>query len=291
MEMLIDYVDFASKHHTSVSCENQCFTSCNNGCLDCLDKQNYRGQQRTYDCEKRCGAYVCHYIFRFLEEMRFLYTDVELLNSSVKVLSIGCGPCSELFPLDEMMAQQFEVYSIDFVGIDSSDKWRPFHDEIDRLILAHQKPIETRFITGDAMSELNQLPEEEFDIIVMSYFLSDYRKLHNRSITPVRQFCRLLNDTVISRMPNKSYVLLNDINHFLSRDCFDALISAIRRSKVVNKYRFNKPYNVQEGYTRSYSNRGNPITTIPKKYLDPSFQLMFNPWTDCSSAQVIVEVS
>lgn len=290
MGMLTDYVDFANICHTSASCVNPCVTSCNSECLICLDRQNYQSQQRTYDCEKRCGAYVCHYLFRFFIEMRLLCRDVKPLNSSIKVLSIGCGPCSELFPLDEVMAKQFEEYNIDFVGIDLSDKWRLFHAELDRLINVHHKPIITRFIIGDALSELSQLLEEEFDIIVLNYFLSDYRKLHSRSILPVRQFCQLLYNTVINRMPIKSYILLNDINHNESRDCFDVLTSEIKRSKVVKKYRFDKPYNVLETYTPSYSNRGNPIITIPKKYLAPSYQQVFSPRTDCSSAQVVVEV-
>ena len=290
MGFLSDYVDFADTCHTSTLCVNPCLAGCNSKCISCLDKQNFQGQQRTYDCEKRCGAYVCHYLFRFFIEMRFLCKEVRPLNDSVKVLSIGCGPCSELFPLDEVMENQFKEYRIDFVGIDLSDKWRLFHAEIDRLIAVHQKPITTRFIIGDAMSELNQLLEEEFDIIVLNYFLSDYRKLHNRSILPIRQFCQLLYHTIIDRMPINAYILLNDINHNESRDCFEVLTSEVKRSKVVKKYRFDKPYIVLETYTPSYYTRGNPIIKIPKKYLALSFQQVFSPRTDCSSAQVIVEV-
>jgi aryl-phospho-beta-D-glucosidase BglC (GH1 family) len=222
--------------------------------------------------------------------MRFLCKEASPLNDSLKVLSIGCGPCSELFPLDEVMAKQFEEYCIDFVGIDMSDKWRLFHAEIDRLITVHQKPIKTRFIIGDVMSELNQLLDEEFDIIVLNYFLSDYRKLHNRSILPVRQFSHLLYNTVINRMPINSYILLNDINHNESRDCFDALIHEIKRKMIVKKFRFRKPEVVLDKYTQYYNSRGNPIINIPKKYLAQSFQQLYSPRTDCSSAQIIVEV-
>ncbi len=290
MGMLTDYVDFADSCHSAAQCVNPCFTNCSSGCLICLDKQYHKGQQRIHDCEKRCGTYVCHYLFKFFVEMRLLCKEVSPLNDSLKVLSMGCGPCSELFAVEEMMAKQFEEYRIDFVGIDLSDKWRLFHAEIDRLIAVHQKPINTRFIVGDATSELSQLLEEEFDIIVLNYFLSDYRKLHSRSILPVRQFCHLLYHTVIDRMPINAYILLNDMNHNDSRDCFDALIHEIKRRKIVKKFRFHKPLEVLDKYTPSYSKRGDPSIRINSKYTTRNFIRAYSPRTDCSSAQVLIEV-
>lgn len=289
MEMLIDYIDFADTYHTTTQCVNPCVTNCSSTCLLCLDRQNFRSQLRTYDCEKRCGAYVCHYLFRFFIEMRLLYREVKPLNSSVNVLSLGCGPCSELFPLVEVLEKEYEEYSINFMGIDLSDKWKLFHDEIDRLVTAHQKPINTRFVIGDVQIVLNHLNEVEFDIIVLNYFLSDFMKSPNGSIT-VRGLSQLIYDKIISRMRIGSFVLINDINHNDTRNCFDMLISAIERYKVVKKYRFEKPISVLQKYTIYYNNRGNKTIKIPKKYLSEGFQQAYSPRTDCSSAQVLVEV-
>lgn len=176
------------------------------------------------------------------------------------------------------------------MGIDLSDKWKLFHDEIDRLLTAHQKPINTGFVIGDVHIVLDHLNEVEFDILVLNYFLSDFLKIHNGSLVEVRYLSQLIYDKIISRMRIGSFVLINDINHYNIRDCFDVLTSEIKRYKVVKKYRFDKPAKILERYTPSYNNRGNKIIPIPKKYLSQDFQQAYNPRTDCSSAQVVIEV-
>jgi len=222
--------------------------------------------------------------------MSYLCREVRNHNGSIKVLSIGCGPCSELFPLIKEIESQSPTYRIEYWGIEMSDKWIPFHDEINRLINLYHKPISTNFIIGDAEVEIELLQEVEFDVLILNYFLSDFKKSHHGSMFRVRQLYQLVYDKIISLMPDKSHILINDINHNNTRDCFDALLPIIKRNKIVKKYRFEKPTNVLQSYTPSYVNRGNPPIRIPTNILGDNIALSYYPRTDCSSAQVSIEV-
>ncbi len=286
-----DYVCFADKYYQSQICKKDFSSSCHNDCIQCLDNQNHKGIARKYDCEKRCGAYLCHYIFRHVMEMCCLAHSIKNLPEAIKVLSIGCGPCSELISLEHEISQIQQNHCIDYLGIDMSEKWRPFHLELPNLMLKHNKNVSAKFVYKDIVNTMEELKEESFDIVVFNYFLSDFKSLNNNSMIPVRNLCSILNDYVFSKMPEDSYILINDINHNVkARDSFDALIRAISRHKIVFKYRFKKPENVLQEYTQSYINRGDCPWKLPAYSREGRFEAEYSPRTDCASAQVLIQL-
>lgn len=286
-----DYVCFADNYFQSQTCKKDCSSSCHNNCIICLDNQNHKGIAREYDCEKRCGAYLCHYIFRHIIEMYCLIRSIKNLSESVRVLSIGCGPCSELISLEHRMSQIHQNHHIDYLGVDMSDKWHPFHLELSDLMIKHNKNVSINFINKDIVDALENLREDSFDIVIFNYFLSDFKSLNNNRTIPVRNLCSLLNEAVFSKMPENSYILINDINHdYKARDSFEVLIKAIDRRKIVKKYRFIKPVKVLQDYTPSYTNRGDVSRKLPVCFSEKQFQDKYSPRTDCASAQVLIQL-
>lgn len=289
--LIKDYVYFADSYYRNHTCTEGCSLSCVKSCIQCLDNQNHKGIARKYDCEKRCGAYLCHYIFRHVMEMCCLAHSIKNLPEVIKVLSIGCGPCSELISLEHEMSQIQRNHCIDYLGIDMSEKWRPIHVELSKLMLKHNKNVSVSYIYKDIIHAMENLKEESFDIVILNYFLSDYKSLNNNSIIPIRLLCSELNEAIFSKMPENSYILINDINHNVkARDSFDALIRAISRHKIVVKYRFKKPENVLQEYTQSYINRGDCPWELPAYSREGRFEAEYSPRTDCASAQVLIQL-
>ncbi len=290
MESLVkDYINFADNHFQTHTCTVKC-SECKDDCIMCLDDQNFKGIAREYDCEKRCGAYVCHYFFRHMPEMCYLAREMKYLPETIKILSIGCGPCSELIGIMANLPKTYLNYNIDFLGIDMSKKWSPFHQQLSKLMVKHNRNVSVRFLYKDIDNAMDELMEERFDIVVMNYFLSDYRFFYKDNIVPVINLCHSLNKAVFSKMPNNSHIMINDINHKKARDCFDVLVRSVKRKKIDEYFRFEKPYDVSQEYTLNYNMRKNVLWELQKHFFTEPFELDYSPRTDCASAQVLVQL-
>lgn len=287
--LIRDYVDFADDLYLNHSCTKKC-AECEGSCIRCLRKQNYEGKHQGYNCDKGCGAYVCHYTYRHMAEMRYLVSKMKNLPVYTKVLSIGCGPCSELISIEYELPKLLQKYHIDYLGIDMSEKWSPYHDKLKELLGLYNRNATAGFKYNDIANCFEELQWERFNIVVLNYFLSDFRSAHKGSMIPVKHLCISLNETIFSKMPANSYVLINDINHYKSRDTFDALIRSIGRHKEVKKYRFEEPRKVLQKDTSSYTNYGNAILTLPKKFSSGIFKREYSPWEECRSAQVLIQL-
>ena len=100
-QMLVQYCH--ENYNRPDRCEECPNDPCHSSCVACLDYvHRVKTQHRSYNCLNIINCYTCKYIYRYSTEIEFLlnkYVSVFKGKDKVKLWSIGCGPCTELFGL------------------------------------------------------------------------------------------------------------------------------------------------------------------------------------------------
>lgn len=81
--------------------------------------------------------YTCKYSCRYTSELMYAIqrcSGIQNVNK-LKVLSFGCGPCTDLFALDALKEKNLISFnSIKYRGVDySKDVWANIHQDINKL--------------------------------------------------------------------------------------------------------------------------------------------------------------
>ena len=206
-------------------------------------------------------------------------------KSHIKVMSVGCGPCTDLFALDFLRQDGvFKFDSVEFRGIDpAKDVWFDIHEQIKRY---SPSIIIPKFYYKDVTKLIDVITEVQWipDLIVFQYVFSDMEK-HCDSVR-LHEFISKLATFVNDAMRKNTYIVLNDINLSTQmgggRELFDELADQINNA---NKRRLhfknnNKPnhYNYGEEY------KDNSLIVA-----NPQFVNEYNPYDSCASAQMIIK--
>lgn len=115
-------------------CENCSYGEfCPEDCEKCLEYIHYpshaetNAPKRKYDCTHMADFYMCKYSYRYTSEIIYALEWMPSLSSekNLKVLSFGCGPCTDLFAIDYLRVSGKLRYQIlDYRGVDySRDVW------------------------------------------------------------------------------------------------------------------------------------------------------------------------
>lgn len=107
--MLIDeIVSKCDKRYSNLAdcqCEDcPCETECSHDCKECLENVHFPDRttiRREYDCVNMADCYYCKYSYRYASELIYgLRQFRDIKNRDIlKVMSVGCGPCTELAAL------------------------------------------------------------------------------------------------------------------------------------------------------------------------------------------------
>lgn len=283
-------------HRHNCFCDDSCSANCN----VCLEKIHFNKVLRHYDCRSMIDYYVCKYIYRQASEMAALLRCLPWPRAlrSMRVLSIGCGSCSDLYAFLYHMAQKGSQLKLQYLGVDKNYLWQLVH----RCIVhwADDYNLDVAFKYANVLDLFNKddvrnkfgLP----DVLVMQYFLSDMAR-----VTAVKNMCQLIDDIVcqiIKRMPDGSLIIINDINarqHTFFRQLvsfptaryyFEYLeqqvLSLSPRSKV---WKFHFPLVGRRKYYRyGWKHPGNDILFAVPAYIKKNF----SPWEKCGSAQLVI---
>ncbi|MDP3115202.1 MAG: hypothetical protein Q8M98_10595 [Candidatus Cloacimonadaceae bacterium] len=287
--MIEQYVEYAYNEYNNNPCTS-CDITCSNECVKCLENMNYRknASLRRYDCHRLCSSYICHYIYKSATEISNILTKAKFLWSKEKILfvAIGCGPCSELFSIDDAITKKNYVGDVRFFGVELNKHWKPFADNCTQFL---NNAIQTQIIYQDMFRVLEGFKEKNQmlipDVIILNYVLSDF---HQHEKSNIRKFLRNLYRYYIEPMDNDSYIFINDINHYSIRQYFDELLELIIKDfpkSVCSRLRYIEPHRVPD---------------IPKYKTIPNGNIVFNMSTiqgiskdfssrdKCSSASMVI---
>lgn len=266
---------------------------CPNNCEVCLDYLHFPAHvpddapKRKYDCVHMADFYTCKYSCRYTSELMYAIKKCsDICNiDELRVLSFGCGPCTDLFALDALKEKrELSFNDVQYHGVDySKDVWVNIHHDIIEMKKEYMK---VSFFYDDMCQYIDKLAQENWtsNLIIFQYVFSDMQKhTLTRNINYfIKKFAEYFNSKIL---PN-SYIILNDIN--LSRrldggrEYFDNLQEQLKNTKY-HKNHFYNDNSANGGYTYG------DTQPVNKNYFDLSDLSSFSPFNTCASAQMIIK--
>lgn len=263
---------------------------CSGSCLKCSEEVNYHraGGRTDYDCQKFMYYYVCRYSWKYCSEIMYALEQIDLSNyPAYNILSIGCGGAPDLMAFEEMMSA-WDTKNIFYEGYDINPLWFPIHRAAEQYTLSTQY-THAELIIKDIFDALRdgELVTHNYNVIVLEYLLSHFPP-RDRADWASELFDELLQNVLPNRLDKSPFLLLiNDIDHFQVRDCFDMLLQKLSDKGYYGSYKrkhfSNRSHDYNDGSIQ-YSTWNNRFP-IPETMKDT-----FNCAINCTSAQLIVEV-
>lgn len=200
-----------------IPCENgTCFdTECDchcrekKSCTDCLSDMfnNDEHAKRVYKCIPITFSYVIRFSNRYASEIltalrcKIVKNVIQNIDE-IKVLSIGCGPATELVAL-EMFSME-EGKQVKFYGYDPNNIWENVQKTLQNSLIGTNCVAE--FNCSDFQENNEILPE--IDILILNYIVSDIYK-HNKD--NVEKFFENFSK-IVKKMKKNSIIIINDVN-------------------------------------------------------------------------------
>ena len=214
------------------NCDRCDTCKCYDSCIRPLHQYNSNG--KTYNCPNMAYSYVVKHFYRFASEIeiafRVIYnTEHQNWNSNINVVSLGCGPSSELYGIiNELHVQQSNL-GVSYHGFDTNAIWQ----KIWNLNVDICKQHNVTYTTDDMFAYYTEHSDEHIDILILNYLLSDVAR--NMQKEEKTAFLDKLAEFIDVR--DVQYVIFNDIPLF-----YDNLISGYSCMEyVVRQFGVNKP--------------------------------------------------
>lgn len=274
---------------------------CPHDCEKCLDyihnprHYNPSAPERKYDCVHMADVYTCKYACRYTSEIIYALERCKDLKklSDLKVLSFGCGPCTDLFALDYLHSHNiFSYNSIEYRGIDYSKYvWKRIHQDISAF---QNDDCKIRFFYQDACDLINTIADGSWtpNLIVFQYVFSDMQK--HTGNKKINNFISTFAEYYNTKIDPNTYIVLNDINlgrgYGGGREYFDQLFNQLNGSKC-RKGRFCDDNTKSPYYPRGYTYGESSDGEFPdnKNLFDISSWEKYHPFNTCASAQMIIK--
>ncbi len=299
--MLINkVVDFCNDQfllHKSPSVCPDCkhLEKCSGGCKQCLTEIHFpsktKNGKKDYDCRNLLNFYICDYSFKYASEIWYLLNSSKLIEEidNYNILSIGCGGCPDLMAFDSYISNcsTLELKTISYLGIEKNELWKPIHDQISRY--RNERILNTKYKYIDIFDCLAESITTSTNVLILQYLISHFYSIGQaRKIDEL--FESLATNIAAKKIKNKPFVIIiNDVNSkYRGRDKFMSLCSKLITAdlhEVHSKYYFN--YGIQydgQKYGNSHSS-SDVLYDVPDKLI------MYNPWKNCSSAQLLIELN
>ena len=270
IDEIIKYCD-SNYSQCSQNCGRQENCSCN--CRYCLDII-FRGNppSRAYDCYRMVNFYVCKYAYKYATEMIYALNDLDLdFNFNPKILSVGCGPGTELLALDYLHTHS--SFDFEFIGLDINDIWEKVHNEIQsQYSVITSSSVKFEYDGNNT----NEYIENWANIVIFQYVFSDISHFSDFD-TYIASILPSLN-----KLPSGSYIIINDINS----NTKDLMIEFSNKLQSFDVKKFYFPF---PRYSRFGNAYGDGSSTISLKFTIPfRIKLKYDSLETCTSVQMIL---
>ncbi len=275
---------------------NEKCTNCVNGkrctnveCMDCYQCikhiHDITNKSDIYNCPNMISNYVIKHFYRFSSEIQYAFEQISKYfkeQDEISVVSIGCGPSSELYGVfNGMKNTDMENVSLDYKGFDINSIWSPIW-EINQNIYSSSN---INYYNQNIFDYYKDNTNEHIDLLIVNYMLSDMAKFNSESIS-------VFLDELISFVKNTniSFVLFNDIPLFYDKlstgySCMEYVCRGLKDSERIKyksiRNRFRDPNEYQPTYGTKY-------TTCSLKYSIIQECEAFSPFSECGSIQMII---
>lgn len=302
LEDVLSKCDFRYKKLEGENCENCSYSNfCPHDCKKCLDYIHYpnhkpkEAPKRKYDCIRMADVYTCKYACRYTSEIMYALEGCKDLYDveDLKILSFGCGPCTDLFAVDCLHEQGVLFYNrLEYRGIDySKDVWKYIHKDIANF---QSDKCKISFYYKNACDFIYTIAGAKWtpNLIVFQYVFSDMQK--NMDATSITEFINVFAEYYNNKVYPGTYIILNDINlgcrYGGGRDYFDRLLRKLEGSEY-RKGRFCNDNSKSPSYPRGYTYGKDSVGEFPcnKNRFDLTPWSKYSPFDTCASAQMLIK--
>jgi len=283
--MIDEVLKYCSRNYNRRQKCPDCQNVCQGSCECCLNAIHFCKIYRPYNCTNIANYYTCKYSCKYSSEIDILLSKLKSLKSydSFNVLSIGCGPCTDLMGLYRYIKCENIDRELTYMGFDMNPIWKSIHLFIISLFESNYS-VKIRFSYSDACISIPRLDLSKItwrpNILILQYVLSDM----NKSGVSIKDFINNLIEKIIPYMPIYSYVIINDINHMETRKWFEYFERIFCKNYTSWKYKGYFKSNTKKSYSYGTQHDTNKLTCNP-----PSEITKFNPWLFCSSAHMVLK--
>lgn len=296
--MLInEIVDFCDEIYTSQDTKHICKScnheiKCSGDCKNCLKEIHFPNKfptgKKDYDCPNLINFYVCDYTYKYASEIWYLLRKCKSIDDLDKyhIMSIGCGGCPDLMAFESYLSENNSTSTISYKGIDINKLWKPVHSKIGN----YQSEIITKyqFKYVDAIEFFNENFITSTNVLILQYVISHF--YNTKQISKIEKFFDDLIDNIILHKEKGEplIVIISDVNsNNRGRDYFLVLCKKLGQKHLEGTYsQYYFDYDIKSDFQR-YGNKhksNKVLYTLPSK-LDK-----YNPWRECSSAQLLIEI-
>lgn len=280
---------FQDKHEQCESCSYGEY--CPKDCQSCLQHVHFPQNApapRKYDCVHMADCYYCKYAYKYASEIVYgLRRFKEIKDKKeLKIMSVGCGPCTELAAVDYLKEQGVLHYEkLQYRGIDPLEGvWKHIWNDVREY---YGDGIQ--FYPKDILQLVDIIVKHSWvpDVLIFQYVFSDMYKHSDEE--EIIQFINKLADFLNSYEEKSIYILCNDINLTKSkgggREFFDILESKINKPKIVKKRHFN---NINRERYYEYGEQYNSNVLVFDDISD-EIKNAYSPFESCASAQILIK--
>lgn len=195
-------------------------------CSACLNHIQWDNQPSfRYSCEKITFHYVLRFFNRFSSEICHLLNQCKISSlKELNVISLGCGPASELYGLVKSVHSRYPNIKLHFEGYDTNSCWAKVQN-ITKGLLAKDGLI-VNFHCKDIFTDYVDAFQNKPAILVLNYVLSDMVKFNDEKTN--QSIASQLADFV--RAHNIRVILFNDIRYYGDSD---KLNSGVQLMKLI----------------------------------------------------------
>lgn len=134
-----------------------------------------------YSCSKITFQYILRFFNRFASEIAYFVASIksDYLREKIKlnVVSLGCGPGSEVYGFIKALRVIAPHIILDYQGFDLNDVWREAQ-QISKAVLS-KTPHLIEFYLMNMFGGFHGFSEGKVDFLVLNYLLSDSQKYYH----------------------------------------------------------------------------------------------------------------
>lgn len=204
------------------------------------------------------------------------------------ILSIGCGGAPDLMAFDAIRTA-WDTTELFYKGYDVSPYWAPIHNAI-KQYMNSKEHISSKFENKNIFTTLNEGKPavHHYNVVVLEYFLSHFLQQSVKQIGE-ELFDGLIANVLANRLDDSPFLfLINDIDHYEVRNCFDTLLQKLKDAGYSGSY-IRKHFDDRRS---DYSDGSAQYSTNINRFSIPDkMKKTFHCAISCSSAQLIAEVA
>lgn len=269
-------------------CESCNTCKCYNSCIHPLHQYNSNG--KTYNCPNMAYNYVVKHFYRFASEIEYAFRVIYLAEQqnwkdNINVVSLGCGPSSELYGIINELQNQQSNLCVSYHGFDTNAIWQEIWDKNVEICQQHN----VAYTTDDIFAYYTEHSDEHIDILILNYLLSDIAR--NMQKEEKISFLDKLAEFIDVR--DVQYVIFNDIPLFYDNlisgySCMEYVVRQFGTNKPRHsvlkggRYRFGEPNQFQPTYGRKWK-QSSLLFTIGDSAKN------FQPFDYCNSIQMLLK--